>query len=185
MPQVSNLLVAGRASARGLPACRPSRAPGGIANCKSAKFGPSRPITRHASRITYPHSAFTLAEVLAALLFLAIVIPTAVEAVHVASLAGEVAARKGAAARVADRILNESIVTTNWSGGLKSGTVTEGIEDFQWRLTVQNWPSDAMQLLTAEVTYSAQGRDYTVRLSTLANLPAATQPSGTGSMASR
>src|ERR1019366_4127245 len=60
----------------------------------------------HASRITHHASAFTLAEVLAALLFLAIVIPTAVEALHIASLAGEVAARKGAAARVADRILN-------------------------------------------------------------------------------
>jgi Tfp pilus assembly protein PilV len=59
--------------------------------------------------------AFTLAEVLAALLFLAIVIPAAVEALHVASLSGEVAARKGMAARVADRILNESIIMTNWN----------------------------------------------------------------------
>ena len=41
--------------------------------------------------------AFTLAEVLAALLFLAIVVPTAVEALHVASLGGEVAVRKSAA----------------------------------------------------------------------------------------
>jgi hypothetical protein len=113
--------------------------------------------------------AFTLAEVLAALLFLAIVIPTAVEALHIASLAGEVAARKGAAARVADRILNESLVTTNWSGGMQSGTVTEGILDFKWKLTSQNWPQDSMQLLTAEVTYSAQGKDYSVKLSTLAN----------------
>src|ERR1017187_852770 len=120
-------------------------------------------------------AAFTLAEVLAALLFLAIVIPTAVEALHIASLAGEVAARKSTAARVADRILNESLVTTNWSGGMQSGTVTEGILDFKWKLTSQNWSADpvqsaqAMQLLTAEVTYSAQGKDYSVKLSTLAN----------------
>ena len=52
------------------------------------------------SRVTRHISAFTLAEVLAAMLFLAIVIPAAVEALHVASLAGEVAARKGAAARI-------------------------------------------------------------------------------------
>jgi len=119
-------------------------------------------------------AAFTLAEVLAALLFLAIVIPTAVEALHVASLAGEVAARKGAAARVADRILNESLVTTNWSGGTQSGTVTEGVLDFKWKLTSVTWPADAMQLLTAAVTFSAQGKEYSVQLSTLAN--AATQP---------
>lgn len=132
------------------------------------------------SRVTCRSSAFTLAEVLAALLFLAIVIPTAVEALHVASLAGEVAARKSEAARVADRILNESLVTTNWTGGIQSGTVTEGILDFRWKLTSQNWPQDSMQLLTAEVTYSAQGKDYSMRLSTLANLQTGAQPAGTG-----
>ena len=114
-------------------------------------------------------SAFTLAEVLAALLFLAIVIPAAVEALHLASLAGVVAARKGAAARVADRILNESIVTTNWNTGTQNGTVTEGAQEFHWTLTSQNWPVDAMELITAEVKYSAQGRDYSVKLCTLAN----------------
>jgi hypothetical protein len=113
--------------------------------------------------------AFTLAEVLAAMLFLAIVIPVAVEALHVSSLAGEVAARKGAAARVADRILNESLVTTNWTGGVQSGTVSEGALDFNWTMTTQNWPKDSMQMLTAEVKFLAQGKDYSVKLSTLAN----------------
>ena len=127
-----------------------------------------------APRRPYHDSAFTLAEVLAAMLFLAIVIPATVEALHVASLAGEVAARKGAAARVADRVLNESIVMTNWNTGLQSGTVTEGTEEFRWTLNSQNWPVDTMQLLTAEVKFSAQGHDYSVKLSTLANLQ--TQP---------
>ena len=119
-------------------------------------------------------SAFTLAEVLAAMLLLAIVIPAAVEALHVSSLAGEVAARKGAAARIADRILNESIVLTNWNNGVQSGTVPEGVLDFHWTLNSQAWPQDVMQLLTAEVTYQAQGKDFSVKLSTLANLQ--TQP---------
>src|ERR1035437_10572400 len=65
-------------------------------------------------------AAFTLAEVLAALLFMAIVIPVAVEALHTASLAGEIGVRKGVAARVADRILNESIVTDRKSTRLNS-----------------------------------------------------------------
>jgi len=125
-------------------------------------------------------AAFTLAEVLAAMLFLAIVIPVAVEALHVSSLAGEVAARKGAAGRIADRILNESLVTTNWSGSVQSGTVSEGALDFRWTLTSQNWPQDSMQMLTAEVKFLAQGKDYSVKLSTLAssqNQPATTMSS--------
>ena len=108
------------------------------------------------------------------MLFLAIVIPAAVEAMHVASLTGEVAARKGAAARVADRLLNESIVMTNWNTGTQNGTVSERAEEFHWTLSNQNWPVSTMQLLTAEVKFSAQGHDYSVKLSTLANLQ--TQP---------
>ena len=147
------------------------------------------------------HSAFTLAEVLAAMLFLAIVIPVAVEALHVSSLAGEVAARKGAAARIADRILNESLVTTNWTGGgQQNGTVTEGTLDFRWTLTSQSWPQDSPQsanqtpmqgsiqqgtimMLTAEVKFQAQGKDYSVTLSTLANAQSQqTQPGATTSL---
>jgi len=114
-------------------------------------------------------SAFTLAEVLAALLFLALVIPAAVGTLHVATLSGEVAARKGAAARVADRMLNESLVRTNWNAGTLSGTVTEGRQEFRWTVTSRSWQQDTMQVLTAEVKYSAQGRDYSVQMSTLAN----------------
>ena len=144
-----------------------------------------RGAARQARRLSHC-AGFTLAEVMAALMFLAIVIPTAVEALHIASLAGEVAVRKSAAARVADRILNESLVTTNWNSGMQSGTITEGVLDLKWKLTSENWspglgqsaqPAQSMQLLTAEVTFSAQGKDYSVKLSTLANaqpLPATT-----------
>jgi hypothetical protein len=130
--------------------------------------------SRHSSLVTH-NSAFTLAEVLAALLFLAIVIPAAVEAMHVASLAGEVAARKGAAARIADRVLNESLVLTNWSNGTQNGTATEGGREFRWTLTSASWPPDsAMAVVTAEVKFSAQGKDYAVKLETLAQSPGAT-----------
>jgi len=116
-------------------------------------------------------AAFTLAEVLAAMLFLAIVVPVAVEALHVSSLAGEVAARKGAAVRIADRVLNESLVTTNWTGGAQNGAASEGAVDYRWTLTPQSWPVDSMQMLTAEVKFLAQGKDYSVKVSTLVNLP--------------
>ena len=131
--------------------------------------------------------AFTLAEVLAAMLFLAIVVPVAVEALHVSSLAGEVAARKGSATRIADRILNESLVTTNWSGGQQNGVISEGPLDFNWTLVSETWPPSSLQstvispnqnmsqgslmMLTAKVDFLAQGKDYSVSLSTLAGSP--------------
>jgi Tfp pilus assembly protein PilV len=131
--------------------------------------GCARRFTPHPSPVTRHASAFTLAEVLAAMLFLAIVIPAAIQALHVASLAGEVAARKGAAARVADRVLNESLALTNWNLSAQSGTATEGAQTFRWTVSSQTWPVDAMTLITAEVTYTAQGRDFSVKLNTLAS----------------
>ncbi len=116
-------------------------------------------------------AGFTLAEVLAALLFMAIVIPVALEAMHVASRAGTVAARKGEAARVAQRLLAETLVTTNWNQAVQSGTVTEGQRQFAWTLHSDLWNQDPNQnvihQLSVEVKFTAQNQEYAVSMSTL------------------
>lgn len=117
-------------------------------------------------------AGFTLAEVMAAMLFLAVVIPVAVEVLHVSTLAGEVAVRKGMAARIADRVLNESLVTTNWSYGTQSGVATENGLNFNWTLSRQGWAVDsAMEQLTAEVKFTAQAKEYSVKLDSLVLSP--------------
>src|SRR5712691_8949234 len=109
--------------------------------------------------------AFTLAEVLAAMVFMAILIPVALEGLSIASRAGEVAARKSEAGLVAEKILNETIATTNWNTSGQSGTVRQGIRDFRWKLNNEAWNQDSsqsgMRLLSVEVTFEEQGRDYT------------------------
>ena len=132
------------------------------------KFG-VKPTSRTALINGRSQAGFTLAEVLAALMFMAIVIPVAVQGLRIASLAGEVAGRKRAAARVAERILNESIVTTNWNKSFQNGTISEGVYQYRWTMRNDAWNQDAMQLLSVEVTFGVQDRDYTVRLSTLAS----------------
>ena len=127
---------------------------------------------------------FTLAEVMAALLFLAIVIPTAVEAIRVASLAGEVATRKAAAMRVADAVLNQSLVMTNWVNGPQNGTQGEGLQQYDWTVSSESWSVDTMQVVTAEVKYSAQGKQYSVKMSTLAALPGQGQSTTTSTSSS-
>jgi hypothetical protein len=101
-----------------------------------------------------------------------IVVPVAIEGLHIASLAGAVAERKGEAARVAQRILDESLVTTNWNNQtIQNGTVTEGQRQFRWTLRNDPWNEDqnqnVMHQLCVEVFYTAQNREYSVRLSTL------------------
>ena len=112
-------------------------------------------------------NGFTLAEVLAALLFLAIVVPVGVEALHVAAVTGEVAAHKAVAARVAERVLSESIITTNWNQSQQGGTILEDGREYRWTLRSESWSQDTMQLLTAEVKFNALNREQSVRLSTL------------------
>src|SRR5215831_1554290 len=79
-------------------------------------------------------AGFTLAEVLAALVFMAILIPVALEGLSIASRAGEVAARKGEAALVAERLLNQAVVEGSWDKTLQNGTTRQGIRDFRWTL---------------------------------------------------
>ena len=114
--------------------------------------------------------AFTLAEVLAALLFMAIVIPVALQGLRVSSRAGELAERKREAARVAERVLNESVVTTNWNKSAQSGVIQEGDREYQWTLRSEAWSEPNMELLSVQVGFPVQGREYTVQLNTLANI---------------
>jgi general secretion pathway protein I len=127
-------------------------------------------------------AGFTLVEVLAALVFMAIVIPTAVHGLRVANLAGLIGLRKAAAARIAERELNELLVTGNWRSGAQNGTVQEGALQYRWTMRTEPWNQlvqkmtvtgsggigpNALKLLTVQVSFPLQGQSYDVRLSTL------------------
>jgi hypothetical protein len=112
-------------------------------------------------------AGFTLAEALAALVFMAIVIPVAVQGLRVANLAGQVGERKATAARIAERVLNELVVTRQWQVASPHGTVREGVQEYRWTMRLDNWNQGLLRLLTVQVTFPVQGQDYEVRLSTL------------------
>ncbi len=110
---------------------------------------------------------FTLVEVLAALVFMAIVIPVAVEALRISSRAGELSYRKSAAARVADRVLNENLITSGAKGLSQSGVAIDGTQQFRWTIRSEPWTQDAMTMVTVQVSFPVQGREYEVHMSTL------------------
>jgi type II secretion system protein I len=114
--------------------------------------------------------AFTLVELLAAMAFMAIVLPVVMQALAIANRAGQVAQRKAIAARVADRVLNEYVANGQQSRGLQRGTVAEGPYQFNWNISVENWREDNMRLVTADVKYAVQGKDYSVEMSTLVGM---------------
>ena len=112
-------------------------------------------------------AAFTLAEVLVALLLMAILIPVAMDGVRLASLAGELSARKATAARIAERVLNELVVTRQWQQTTQSGTTQEGSREFRWSMRLEPWNVAPLSLVTVQVNFPVQGKDYEVHLSTV------------------
>ena len=127
------------------------------------KFKPATSKSHGANRL----GAFTLAEVLAALTFMAIVIPVAIEGLRIANRAGVVAQRRTVAARVAERVLNEALVGGQSQSGARTGVVQEGTMDYRWSIRYTTWPEDTMRVVTAEVIFLVQGQEHDVRLSTL------------------
>ncbi len=119
-------------------------------------------------------SGFTLAEVLAALLFMVIVIPVALQGLRVASMAGEVGQRKMVAARIGNKVLNELKVTGQLFNTGQSGVVQDHGLSYHWTVKNQSWTEDTlsqMSMATVTVSFPAQGRSYEVHLSTLVAPP--------------
>ena len=133
-------------------------------------------------------AAFTLIELLVALALVALVIPVIVAGLRAATLAGEVSERKALAARIAERVLNDHIINSQNQTAL-NGREKAGPFDFRWTIkdepwaqlgnaTVLNSPNSVNQSvvnstlihqLSADVTYTAQGRNFSVHLATLVN----------------
>jgi prepilin-type N-terminal cleavage/methylation domain-containing protein len=129
------------------------------------KFCPPPPATeRRRSR------GFTLVEVLAALLLMAIIIPVALQGMGVVSRSAVLGQRKVAAMRVAEKVLNEqlSVIATGQPiPTTASGTETDGDASYPWTMQTEPWPQDTMTQMTVRITFTMQGNSYEMSLSTL------------------
>jgi type II secretory pathway component PulJ len=113
--------------------------------------------------------AFTLAEVLAALAFMAIVIPVAVEGLQVANRAGLLSQRKLVAARLAERVLNEAIVTGMWRDAAQPEEIQADGQTVKVTIKAETWVEESVYLVTAEAVYTVQGEEFQLNLATLVN----------------
>lgn len=138
-----------------LPVSRFRRRGGAAGERLSHEFGPR---------------GFTLAEVLAALLLMAILIPVTMHGVTVASRAGMLGQRKTTAIRIAERVLEEQIVSGQMATATPNGTIVEGNVSYPWTMRSDPWAEDnnvTMNIVTVRVEFSVQGNTYDVATSTL------------------
>ena len=128
-------------------------------------------MNRRARRLS--SAGFTFVEVLAALLFLAVVVPAVVTALTVSNRAAEITDRGTTAGELAENKLNEMLVDNAWqTSSNTSGTFGDAFPGYRWEMTVDNWSADtanAVNELRVEVFYPVQGKERSVRLSTLVN----------------
>ena len=123
-------------------------------------------ISRFRQRIR-SRAGFTFAEVLAALVFMAIVIPVVLQGISIANRAGVGAERKEIAVQLAANMLNQLSISNFWQTAQASGTFEQDYPGYAWSMQQQTWPDGDMQQLTLEVTYPLQGGIFAVELSTL------------------
>lgn len=124
------------------------------------------------------HSAaagFTLVEVLAALLFLALAIPAVLGAINASSRAGEIAERSAIAGQLAENELSQLVLDqTNTTGGSSGGNSGDrgdfGTEypGYRWEMKQEAWTvSPDLTQYTVRVYYSVRGDERSVEMSTV------------------
>ena len=112
-------------------------------------------------------AAFTFVEILAALVFLGILMPVVVSALTFSNRAAVIAERSAAAVRLAENQLNEVLLDDAWSSAASRGEFGPEWPGYRWELTRGDWEAGPMTELTLDVFFPVQGTEHTVRLTTL------------------
>jgi prepilin-type N-terminal cleavage/methylation domain-containing protein len=110
---------------------------------------------------------FTLIEVLATLMLLAIVLPVAMRGVQIALRSASNAKHTAEASALAETKLNELIVTGQWASSSAGGDFSPEHPEYAW--TFENVPRDYnLNEVFVTVTWTERGMPRTIRLATLA-----------------
>jgi len=114
---------------------------------------------------------FTLIEVLAALLLIAIVLPVVMQGLSLASAAAGSARRRTEAAGLAESKLNELVATGSWQTGNVSGDFAPDWPEYRWEAALSTYSSDSsgqsLEEIDLRVMWTQRGREESVALSTL------------------
>lgn len=114
---------------------------------------------------------FTLLEVIAALLLVAVVLPFIMGAIDTATHVGGLASDRARAAILGENKLNEVLIDESWQFGDANGEFsvdTDGPDAtrYLWELHVEQWQDPSVRLLTMTVHWERRGRLQSITLTT-------------------
>jgi len=110
---------------------------------------------------------FSLIEVLAALLLVAIVLPVVMQAFDVTTSMATLARQRTEAAALADSKINELVGTGDWKLGVLSGDFSPDHPDYRWRADLVNWDTSTLEELDVHVIWEFHGKEHDYTVSTL------------------
>jgi prepilin-type N-terminal cleavage/methylation domain-containing protein len=128
-------------------------------------------MTRRAPR------GFTLVEVLATLVLLAIILPVAMKGISLAMAAGATARRTADASALAEAKLNELVVDGTWASGQLSGDFSPDQPNYQWQCVTATRDYGLTEV-GVRVTWLDRGQQRQMLVATLASQSAAQQGQG-------
>src|SRR5579862_2433153 len=128
---------------------------------------------RHVSRkratcnVKRETSGFTLVEVLATVVLMAIVLPVAMRGIGLATKVAGVAEHRAVAAQLAQSKLHELLATSGWQSGTLNGDFSPDQPAYKWRAEMQAWDGSSIEEFDVHVLWTVNGREEQVTLSTL------------------
>ncbi len=120
-----------------------------------------------AIRRLHARAAFTFVEVLAALVFLAILLPTVIGGFSICTRAGAAAERTAIATQLAENRMSELMLNDAWIAAEKRGEFGEEFPGYRWEVDQSTWEIENMTALTVHVFFQLQGQERDVALTTL------------------
>ncbi len=111
--------------------------------------------------------AFTLVEVLASLVLVAIILPVAMKGISIAAGVTDVATRRMEAAGLADSVMAELIASGDLSDGQIKGDFGEDYPRYTWEAEVAEWEETYLNRVDVTVAWISRGKERSVTLSTL------------------
>ena len=119
-----------------------------------------------------PRGGFTFVELLVTLLFITLIVPTAMRGVGLCTRVAGDSQRRIEAAALAKTQLTELIVTGDWQNGARSGNFGSDWPGYKWTADVSNWTDMAntntsLRQLSVSVTWQSAGAEKKFTLTTL------------------
>jgi len=106
-------------------------------------------------------------EVLAALLLVALIIPTAMKGISIAVSLASDTVRRQTAVGLAETRLSELIIGRQWQSGTQTGDFGDKHPGYQWQLAVEDRAEAGLSQLNVEVFWEQRGYRRNIILSTL------------------